>query len=232
MFIKDIFLGNPNEEEIHNEFIKFSRGEFNSKYLIQAKKQKDKWVIKTGPEFVNAVVKLCLDKAPEKIKMTGVIVSTMKIEASFIKGIKQFMGIKQHKVDGEMDKKDLLEMMQKNPRVFYALSFSTPSCELKVKAKAPKSAKPSTSGDKEKVADFVSLKTTDEDIVKELFFDYPNFQEIAIRHTLKITDTIYPKDFKNMKPEEVREKSKRKGIVVRNVEVDGQKKTSEASFLG
>lgn len=231
MFIKDIFAGKYNEEEVHNEFIKFSRGEFKAKYLIDAKKKKDGWAIKTGPEFVNAIVKLCLDKAPEKIKVTGVIVSTMKVEANFIQGIKQFMGIKQHKVDGEIGKKELLDMMQKNPRVFYALSFSTPSCELKVKAKAPKSAKPSTS-EKEPTPEFLSLKTSDQDIVNELFFDNPNFQEIKIKHLLNIQEIVYPRDVKGMKPEEVREKSKRKGIVVREAVADGQTKKSQAEFLG
>lgn len=232
MFIKDIFAGKYNEEEVHNEFIKFSRGEFKSKYLITAKKQKDKWVIKTGPEFVNAIVRLCLDKAPAKVQMTGVIVSTTKIDAPFIKGVKQFMGIKQHKIEGEMDKADLVDMIKKNPRVFYALSFVTPSCELKIKAKAPKSAKPSTSGEKDKVADFVSLKTTDKDIINELFFDYPEFNEIAIRHTLKIDSVVYPKEYMKMKPEDVREQSKRKGFLIRNAEVDGQMKVSQAEFLG
>lgn len=231
MFIKDIFAGKYNEAEVHNEFIKFSRGEFKSKYLIDAKKKKEGWVIKAGPEFVNAIVKLCLDKAPENIKVTGVIVSTMKVEADFIKGIKQFMGIKQHKVDGEINKKELLDMMQKNPRVFYALSFSTPSCELKIKAKAPKSAKPSTS-EKEPTPEFLSLKTSDNDIIEELFFDNTNFQEIQIKHVIKIQDIVYPKDVNGMKPEEVREKSKRKGVVVRQVVVDGQTKTSQAEFLG
>jgi hypothetical protein len=232
MFIKDIFSGKYSEEEVHNEFIKFSRGDFKSKYLITGKKQKDRWVIKTGPEFVNAIVKLCLDKAPENIEMNGVIVSTMKIDAPFIKGVKQFMGIKQHQVSGMMNKKNLLEMMQKNPRVFYALSFKTDDCELKIKAKAPKSAKPSTSGDKEKPADFVSLKTGNKDIINELFFDYPDFNEISIRHTVKITDIVYPQNMAKMKPEEVRENSKRKGVLVRDAEVDGLKKSSEAGFLG
>jgi len=232
MFIKDIFSGKYSEEEVHNEFIKFSRGEFKSKYLINAKKQKDRWIIKTGPEFVNAIVKLCLDKAPDMVKMTGVIVSTMPVQANFIKGMKQFMGIKQFKVDGEINKKEIIDMIAKNPRVFYALSFVTPSCELKIKAKAPKSAKPSTASEKESLPEFCSLKTTDKDVINELFFDNPNFEEIKIRHTLKITDVVYPKEFMSMKPEVVREQSKRKGVLVRNVEIDGQTKTSQAEFLG
>ncbi len=231
MFIKDIFAGKSNEEEVHNEFLKFSRGEFKDKYLINGKKQKDRWVIKTGNEFVNAIVKLCLNKAPETVNVKGVIVSTAVMQADFIKGMKQFMGIKQYQVDGEINKNKLLEMMKANPRYFYALSFVTPSCELKIKAKAPKSAKPSTS-EKEAVPDFCSLKTTDKDIVNELFFDNPNFNEITIKHILKINEIVYPKDAKTMKPEEVREKSKRKGVLVRQVVADGNTKTSEAGFEG
>lgn len=229
MFIKDIFLGKYDEVEVHNEFLKFSRGDFKSKYLMNGKKQKDKWVIKTGPEFVNAIVKLCLNKSPENVEMTGVIVSTMKIEADFINGIKQFMGIKQHQVNGVINKTKILEMMKTSPRVFYALSFKTDSCELKIKAKAPKSAKPSTS-DKEQVPDFCSLKTTDKSIIEDLFFDYPEFNEIVIKHILKVQDIVYPKDLKTMKPEEVREKSKRKGVLVREAVVDGVSKVSEANF--
>jgi len=232
MFIKDIFQKEYNAEEVHNEFIKFSRGDFKDKFLLNAKKQKDKWVIKTGAEYVNSVVKLCLAKAPDTLKVTGVIVATFDItkDAKFQIGkIKQFMGIKQAVVDGVIKKSDILELMNKYPRAFYALSFITPSCELKIKAKAPKSAKPSTS-DKEAVADFCSLKTTDRIIVEDLFFDNSNFTEIAIKHILKIQEIIYPKDMKNMKPEDVREKSKRKGVLVREITADGSKKISEAVF--
>jgi hypothetical protein len=229
MFVTDIFRSKYDEQEVHNEFLKFSRGDFKDKFLINAKKKKEGWAIKTGSEFANALVKLCLAKAPENVEMTGVIVSTMKMEADFIKGMKQFMGIKQYQVSGMINKNKILDMMKTNPRFFYALSFKTDNFELKIKAKAPKSSKPSTS-DKQAVPEFCSLKTNDAEVIKELFFDNPIFNEISIRHTLKITGIVYPKDIKNLKPEEVREKSKRQGTIIREVVVDGQTKKSEASF--
>ena len=145
---------------------------------------------------------------------------------------KQFMGVKQVGIDSEVLATDIIDLMNKYPRVFFALSFSTPDFELKIKAKAPKSAKPSTkTPDGGKKADFCSLKTTDRDILGELFFDLQNFQnfkEIKIRHTLKIQDIIYPKGEKD--PIQVREKSKRKGILVRSIDIDGNKQVKEASF--
>ncbi len=228
MTIKKIFSG-ILDEEVHSDFLKFGKGEFKDKYLIDGKKQADKWVIKTGPEFANYLVRLGLEKAKGKVKITGVIVSTLKMEISISKDLKQFMGIKQYKVDTEVEASTVLDLMKQFPRAFFALSFILPDFELKIKPKAPKSAKPSTS-DKEPKAEFCSLKTTDEKVVKELFFDVSFVKEVAIKHLLKIDQIVYPKDFAKMKPEDVREQSKRKGVIVRQITADGKVEVKEAKF--
>jgi hypothetical protein len=228
MTIKKIFSG-VFDEEIHSDFLKFGKGEFKDKYLIDGKKQADKWVIKTGPEFANYLVRLGLEKAKGKVKITGVIVSTLKMDISISKDLKQFMGIKQYKVDTEVEASTVLDLMKQFPRAFFALSFILPDFELKIKPKAPKSAKPSTS-EKEPKAEFCSLKTTDEKIVKELFFDVSFVKEVAIKHIVKIEQIVYPKDFAKMKPEDVREQSKRKGVIVRQITADGKSEVKEASF--
>lgn len=229
MIIKKIF-GGIFDEEVHSDFLKFGKGEYRSKYLVNAKKQKDKFVIKAGPEYANYLVRTGLEKASGKIKITGCIVSTFDLDVPFSSGKKQFMGIKQFQVSNEIEPKQVIDLMNKYPRVFFALSFILPDYELKIKAKAPKSAKPSTSTEKEPKAEFCSLKTTDPGFIKEIFFDYPDFKEITVSHTLRITDTIYPKDFAKMKPEEVREKSKRKGILIRNTKIEEKVESKEAKF--
>jgi len=228
MTIKKIFSG-VFDEEVHSDFLKFGKGEFKDKYLIDGKKQADKWVIKTGPEFANYLVRLGLEKAKGKVKVTGVVVSTLQMDISISKDLKQFMGIKQYKVDTETEASVILDLMKKYPRAFFALSFVLPDLELKIKPKAPKSAKPSTS-EKEPKAEFCSLKTTDEKIVKELFFDASFVKEIAIKHIVKIDQIVYPKDFAKMKPEEVREQSKRKGVIIRQITADGKEESHEAKF--
>jgi len=229
MSIKKIF-DKVFDEEVHIELLKFGKGEFASKYLIEAKKQPGKYVIKTGAEFANQLVKMGAEKANGKIKVTGVIVSTLHMDIPFSKGIKQFMGIKQYKVDSEVESSQILDAMKKFPRAFFALSFILPDYELKIKAKAPKSAKPSIKGEKEQRPEFCSLKTTDMNVIKEIFFDLADFKEISIRHTIKIDQIVYPKDFTKMKPEEVREQSKRKGVIIRDITIDGKSESKEASF--
>ncbi len=227
--MKKIFL-KQIDDEVHLDFLKFGRGEFRNKYLVESKKQKDAWNIKTGSEYANLLVRRCLEKVNGLISVKGVIVSTLKIEAPFIEKIKQFMGVKQAVVSGEIDKQQLLDLMNQYPRAFFALTFKGDSFELKIKPKAPKSAKPSTSGEKEVRADFCSLKTNDKDLVKELIFDYDDFKTIIINHTIKITSIIYPQE-QNLKPEEIREKSKRKGNVLRHVVVDGKVFDEEVEFV-
>jgi len=229
MTIKKIFSG-AFDNEVHSDFLKFGKGEYRDKYLIDGKKQADKWVIKTGPEFANYLVRLGLEKANGNVKATGVIVSTMQMDVPISKGLKQFMDIKQYKIDGETEASKILDLMKKYPRAFFALSFSLPDYELKIKAKAPKSAKPSTNAEKKAKAEFCSLKTTDEKIIKELFFDASFIKEISIKHTIKIDQIVYPKDFAKMKPEEVREQSKRKGVIIRNIIIDGKLESHEANF--
>ena len=233
MIIKKIFDGQV-DEEVHSAFLKFGKGEFRNKYLIEAKLQGGgKWSIKTGQEFANFFVRKCLEKVNGSVAVKGVIICTFDLskELNFeIKKKSNFQGIRKIAIETEVDAREILDLMDKYPRVFFALSFVVGDCILKIKAKAPKSGKPGKDGEGP-VADFCSLKTTDKSIVDELLFDVRGgWKEVKINHTLKIEDIVYPENFKDMKPEEVREQSKRKGVVVRKVDVDGVVKESEEEF--
>lgn len=232
--IKKIFNG-QFDEEVHSDFLKFSRGEFNDKYLIEGKRQKDSWVIRTSAEFANFLVRSCLKDAGNRVSVKGVIVTTLdlKNEIKFdIKKVSNFQGIKKIEIEADVNTKDIEDLMNKYPKVFFALSFKTKSCELKIKPKAPKSGKPGSKGDDEGPrADFCTLKTNDKSIVEDLFFGYQDFKDIKIRHKIKINEIIYPKDLKNIKPEEVRKNSKRKGVLIREVKIDGKNDQKETDFL-
>lgn len=236
MIIKNIFDGNF-DEEVHSDFMKFSRGEFKEKYVVEAKKQKDKWSIKTSPEFANYLVRKCLeDFSGEKVSVKGVIVSTLDLEDELgfdIKKKSNFQGVKKIEIDVEVSPEGILELMEKYPRVFFGLSFKTESSELKIKPKAPKSGKPSTKGEDKPKVDFCSFKTSDKKILDELFFDfdYNSVKNLRISHSIVVEDIVYPENVKEMSPAEVREKAKRKGKVVRFLDLDGEEKKSEANFI-
>ncbi|MFC1686288.1 hypothetical protein ACFLZZ_04700 [Nanoarchaeota archaeon] len=228
---KQIFLG-KTDNFAHLDFVKFGKGIFKNKYLVDAKRQKDKWSLKTSAEFANFLVRECLAKASGEIKIKGVIVATFNIaeEISFgVERVKQFMGIKQAIINTTTSPKNILDLMDRFPKAFFALSFSVKDCDLKIKAKAPKSAKPSAKGGKGPMADFCSLKTTNEKIAGDLLFGIGDFKEVKINHTIMIDQIILPKG--ETDPVKIRGNAQRKGKLIRATIVDGNEKVSEKEFL-
>ena len=229
--LKKIFSGKI-DGNVHGEFVKYSKGSFPNKYLIEAKRQKDRWAIKTNADLANFLVARCLELSPGEVQVKGVIVTTSNLSgmAKFPLGnVKQFMGIKQTVVDTKTDSRNILELMEKFPKAFFALSFSAKDLELKTKAKAPKSAKPSARGEKEPKVDFCSLKTSRRDFVDDLFFDIKDFGEASAKHTLEIKEIILPKGESD--PVKIRERAERKGKIIRLVKADGKEVRSEKDFI-
>jgi hypothetical protein len=234
-FIKRVFDG-KKDELVHLQFQKFSRGEFKEKAMVKASKVKDKVMINTTAEYANELVRSIAEKltSGQKIKVTGVIVSTRNLKEipEFNKlfsdvEIKQFMGIKQFKINTNMTKEEIIRICDLLPTSFIGLSFSAGDTDLKIKPKAPKSAKPSTS-DKGPKIDFCKIKTSDPEIIKGILFDVGNFKKIEIKYDYIITDIIIPKEESD--PAKMREKAIKKGKIIRTVIIDGIKNTKEKDF--
>lgn len=234
MVMKKIFEGDF-DEEVHSDFLKFGRGEYKDKYLIDAKLQGGgKFAIKTGPEFANFLVKKCLEKVSGKIKVKGVIVSTtdLRDEIPFeIKKASNFQGVRKFQIETELDVQEIISLMEKYPRVFFALSFSGDDFDLKIKPKGPKSSKPGKESEDGPKAEFCTLKTKDRTIVEELLFGVEDFKEVSVNHFINVEGIVYPKNLAELKPAEVREQAKRKGKITRKVIADGKEKISEAEFI-
>lgn len=230
-FIKKIF-DNKIDNSVHIQFQKFSRGEFKSRALIEAKKQADGYKIKTSAEFSNELVKTMAKKLGEKkTQITGAIVSTsdLKNELKY-KEIKQFQGVKRYLIDDEISGKEILELLEKFPKTFFALSFSVGNDVLKIKPKSPKSGKPGKETEEIKV-DFCSLKTSDSEIGKNFVFEKPDFKNALIRHNFLIEKIEIPNELKNSKDfAKVREESKRVGKIIRIAKIDEKEVRSEKDF--
>jgi hypothetical protein len=232
MIIKKIF-DKIFDEEVHANFLKFGRGEYKDKYLIECKKQAKNWSLKTGPEFVNYLVKKSLENLNEATEIKGIIVSTMDLsgEVGFeIVKKGNFQGIRKLTINTTIEPSKILELMEKYPKVFFALSFKGEDFVLKVKSKAPKSGKPGKESEDGPKVDFCSLKTNNENLIKEIFFGVGDFKEAKISHKINIEEIIYPENMDNLKPAEIRAQSKKKGKLIRRVVADGKETITEAEF--
>ncbi len=234
-FINKIFNGKV-DELVHLQFQKFSKGEFKNRGMVVAKQMSSgKFNIKTTSEYGNDFVRGFAEKLGEEITfVTGVVISTRDLEGEIdYQDKKQFMGVKQYIFNKEMSGNEILELCNKLPNAFFGLSFKVGSSELKIKPKAPKSAKPSTKGGSGPKVDFCKLKTSDLEIVKGLIFDEEarGFKKVEISHDFIINEIVIPDELKDEKDFSiVREKALKKGQIVRRLNVDEREVVKEKEF--
>lgn len=234
--IRKIFE-NESDDFVRADFAKFSRGVFGNRYLLECKKQKDKWAVKSSAEFANYFVRALAEKLNSiSVDVKGIIVSTRNLKEveNFSNvlahaTVKQFMSVKQFQINQKMTGEKMIELLNVSPTSFFALTFSFEDNVLKVKAKPPKSGKPGKTDENGPKADFCSLKTSDAGLIGDLFFDFGDFKEIKIKHEINVTNIEIPETAKS--PEEMRANAKRTGILKRIVKVDGEMRESEKEFL-
>ena len=229
-FIKKIFEGRgENDELVHGQFQKFSRGIFKNRALIKSSKSAKGFSLATSSEYANELVRTLASKlGDKKAQVTGVVVSTLDLKNKLpYKDIRQFMGIKQYVIEGEMSGNEIIKLQDNAPDAFFALSLSFGDMELKIKPKAPKSAKPSTSEKGPKI-DFCKLKTTDSNIIEHFVIE-KGWKSLEVNHTYVIDDIILPSGISD--PNEIRRLAKRKGKIVRKAIIDGREVGSEKDFV-
>jgi hypothetical protein len=228
-FIQKVFKDNI-DERVHSQFQKFSKGEFRNRAIIEAKNSKGKYTIKTSAEFTNGLVRVMAEKLGEnQTNVAGAIVSTSDLTGELdFKEKKQFQGVKRYLIEKEMSGTEIVNLLDKFPKTFFALTFNVGDDKLKIKPKAPKSGKPGKGKEAPK-ADFCSLKTTDKELGESFVFEKPDFHVAKINHTYFIDGMVMPEgetDFAK-----IREMAKRKGKIVRNAVIDEQEMKSEKEFV-
>lgn len=231
-FIEKIFL-NKSDYLVHLQFQKYSRGTFPYKALISAKKTGNKYTIFTDAEFANELVReTAMKLGNQKTKVMGSVISTGDLTGKLdFKSKKQFQGVKNYSIDKEMDGEEILKLLNEFPKAFFALSFKTGDTELKIKPKAPKSGKPKNKDDEEQKVNFCKVITTDSSIGKGFVFEREDFKKADIKHTYVIESIKIPESLK--KSEDfllIREESKRKGKIIREANIDGEKMKKEINF--
>ncbi len=214
------------DESVHLQFQKFSKGEFRNRALIEAKNSGGNYTIKTSAEFANELVKTLAQKlGNNKTKVTGSIIGTNDLKGVLdFKKISQFQGVKNYSMEKDMSGSEMVNLIEKFPKNFFALSFSVGEDVLKIKPKAPKSGKPGTKGEDAPKADFCVLKTNDKKLAESFIFENPEFKTAKIAHDFLVDKIEIPTELKNSEDFAlIREKSKRVGKILRRADIDGNK---------
>lgn len=233
-FIKKIFEGKEDDGLIHSQFIKFSKGEFPNKAMIRAKNSSGKYTIATTAEYAKEIIIYLAEKLGDSSAMvTGAIISALDLEGFDYKERKMAMGVRKYMIEKEMTGNEILKLCEIE-KAFIALSFSTNDTSIVIKPKSPKSAKGAGSkknSNKKAKINFIKIKTNDKNLVDSLIFDdeAKNFKKIEIKHDFQITEIVIPEteeeDFAK-----IRELAKRKGKIIRNLDINGKEVVKEAEF--
>ena len=185
--------------------------------------------IKAGFEYLDVMFDLMAQCVNENVLLNGVIVTKNKI----INELNEF-GIEPKKVTGKkytiqetMSKEKFKEFVNKFNSYFLLLNVKSGKYSISVKKSIPKPGK--------LVEKFVTAKFDLKDldlIKKEFLFDIKvdNFKDISIKHTYLIDEIIIPDEFKN-NPEEARLNAKRKGRIIRKIDIDGKTEEKEIELL-
>ena len=222
------------DESVHLQFQKFSKGDFRSRAIIHAKVTGEKYTINASSEFANDLVRTIAEKlGVKKTNVTGAIVSTQDLKKDLdFKEIKQFQGVKRYLIEKEMSGTEILDLIKRFPKSFFALSFSDSDGNiLKIKPKAPKSGKPGSKEEEIPKPDFCKLITNDSFLGKSFVFEKTDFKQAEIVHDYMINEIIIPPELKNEKDfAKLREMALRKGVIIRKAVIDGKEIKNELEF--
>lgn len=237
-FIKKIFEKKAkNDELVHSQFQKFSKGEFNDRAMIRIKKSGEKYNLSTTSEYAKELIVNLAEKLKDrKVLVEGALVSALKLDGFEYKEKKSAIGVNKYLIENEMSGNEIVELCKRIDKAFFALSFKFDDNELKIQVKSPKSSKSAGSAKKEDEKakiDFCKLKTNHKDIIGCFLLDeeIKDFKEIEIKHDFIIKDIIIPPELKNEKDfAKVREGALRKGEIIRKTKIDGKVIEKKAEF--
>ncbi len=208
-FIRKIFEDKA-DNLVHNHFIRLGKGEYERAF-ISIKKSK-KVSIKTSYEFSNDLLNLIIENAEGEIIVSGVIFSNkdeeLDIEHEKSKRSKLYKYLIKSQ---EISKTKLKEIYEKFKDGYLLLNVNAGNCSLKCSNSLPKPGGSLKDN-------FCSASFNNIDVAKDFAFDVPDFKNLKIKHIYQIQELVVGNE-KN--DEEMRKNSKRKGKIIRILDIDG-----------
>ena len=220
-FVKKIFY-NKVDELVHRHFTRFGKGDYERALLII--KKSSKLNIKSSFEFANDFVELIMQEASSDIEISGVIFCahefSLDLENEYSKRGKIYKAeIKEQKIK----KEKLKEIYEKFKFDHLLLNLNADNCSLKCKNSLPKPGSALKDN-------FCSASFDNVDLAKEFAFDVDNFKTLVIKHLFKIEDLVVFKEDEN-NFEKARINARRKGKVIRILNIDGKEIKKEKDIL-
>ena len=212
-FVKEIFEKGVSEAG-HQHFVRYGKGNYKRRFLMNLRKG-PKVKIRGSFELANDFVTFVNEN--KEVKFSGKILMKDKVDGK--KGKKKGGGFVY-----DVSESSLKEFEN---AYFYLLDADADDIVLKIKKKIPKPGKSANKIDDKFCSMDLDLKYLDK--VRDVFFwDVPNGKKVSIEHEIVINEIVLPKGEDD--PKKIRELAKRKGKIIRTINVDGEEITKETNF--
>lgn len=226
-FIKKIFGGNG--EEAHYQFVRFGKGRFENRAVLNLRRT-EKIKLRGSFEWANDFVNLTNELSD--VVFSGVILSREEIDNILNNNDVKFdkmnkKGLYVYEIEKILN--DVIKEIK--DRVYIMLLDG--ECDgivLKMKKKLPKLGKSSEKKVDDKFCQLeLDLKYWPQ--IKEVFM-LPECKKCKISHIFKIEELIIPEELKEEKDfAKIREMAKRKGKIIRELDIDGRVLKKEKDFI-
>ena len=217
-FIKKIF-NNEADEYIKRQFRRFGKGEYERAFLSISNGKN--LSIKSSYEFSNDLFHMIIQDLKEPAHVSGLIISNEKIED--FGNVKKKQKLYEAEINASFSPEKLNEIYEKYRNQNILLSLSYNSYKLKTGTKLPKPGK--------KLKNNFCSAVLPKEFLHEFMFDYTeDFRKAVIKHIYNINEIIIPEEFRH-NIELARLNAKRKGIIIRILEIDGKTTESRKEFV-
>lgn len=243
-FIKNAIDG-KQDEMTHKQFRRFGKGVFNKKGMLQIKRTKIGFSIKSSFEYLDGFLFFISENLNKEVEVSGTIQGNSDLEGKSAKfGLsgekKNAMGVKKFKLNnGMLSSGRLKEMLVDFKDEFLLLSVSAQGMSLISKEGLPKPGKndkDEKEGGKEAKdkIDFCKIECEDNDfsrkLIKELLFDVDkDFKNAIVKHSFIIDGFDIPKEYSNDFAKS-RLYAWRIGKIKRELDIDGYVTIKEFDF--
>jgi|ETN01SMinimDraft_4_1059930.scaffolds.fasta_scaffold121984_1 hypothetical protein len=221
-FIKQIFEKNI-DQALHKKFTRYSLGEYERAY-VTIKIAKDNFKIKTSADFANDFIKLISNNIKEDSEVSGKIIATRDFEDELDIELKKYSKrgkLYTAELDTTLTPQQLKNIYNLFKEEFLLLSIKSDEFKLTVGKSLPKPGG--------KIKENFCRATLPLSLLDEFAFDVKDFTNLSIQHTYKITDIEVPKEFED-DFEQARLHAKRKGTLIRTLNIDGKEEKKEINF--
>lgn len=210
------------DEEVHHRFTRYGKGEYERLYFTITK-GKDNFKVKSSFDFANSFVGMISDNMKEDSEVSGKIIANWDFKDEL--GIEPTKYSKRGKLytaelkSVTLNPKQLKELYEKFKYHALLLSIKSEHFKLTTKGNLPKPGG--------QIKENFCSATLPLSLLEEFLFDTKqDFKEAKIKHRILIEELEIPQEYSN-NFEQARFHARKKGKIIRELELDGKKETKE-----